>query len=66
MNDTSWLEDFNETCQAIQEDTVLLEALAAYPNHSAVFPQTLKRLTDYLSQHAGDLRGLEKRLVALQ
>ena len=65
MNDTSWLEDLNETCQAIQEDAVLLEALAAYlSDHggSPLLPQTLTRLPDYLSQHTCDLLGLKKRL----
>lgn len=65
MNDTCWLEDFEETCQALQEDAVLLAALAAYLSDygsSATFSRTLSRLTDYLSQHTGDLCGLEKRL----
>ena len=60
---TSWLEDFSETCQAIREDSVLLEALAAYISCGGdVFPQTLVRLSDYLSQHAADLHCLEARL----
>lgn len=66
MTDTSWLNDFDETCQVIQEDAVLLAALAAYLSDrggGAIFPQTLTRLTDYLSQHAGDLLLLKKRLV---
>lgn len=47
---TSWLEDFSETCQAIREDSVLLEALAAYISCDGdVFPQTLVRLSDYCS-----------------
>ena len=62
---TSWLEDFRETCRAIQEDTLLLEALASYANDRTegdCFPQVFDRLCDYLSQHAADLRFLEKRL----
>lgn len=65
MNDTSWLRDFDEACQAIQEDAVLLEALAAYLSDrsgSPLLSRTLTRLTDYLAQHAWDLGGLEKRL----
>ena len=62
---TSWLEDFHETCQNIQEDTLLLEALSAYADdgiRNEYFPQTLCRLCDYLSQHAAELHRLEKRL----
>ncbi len=61
---TSWLEDFHETCQALQEDTLLLEALSAYADDSIrnkYFPQTLCRLCDYLSQHAAELYHLERR-----
>lgn len=65
MNDTNWLNDFDETCQAIREDAVLLEALAAYLSDrggSPLLSRTLTRLTDYLDQHTVDLCGLEKRL----
>ena len=65
MTDISWLEDFCETCQDIQEDTLLLGALSAYAEdrlENESFARVLKRLCDYLSQHAGDLRCLEKRL----
>ena len=65
MNDVSWLKDFDETCQVLQEDAVLLEALAAYlsdRSDSPLLSRTFTRLTNYLSQHAGDLCGLEKRL----
>lgn len=64
MNNNSWREDFEETCQAIWEDAVLLEALAVYISSGRrcdVFPQVFRRLTDYLSQHAMDLRHLGKR-----
>ena len=63
IKETCWLEDFVETSQAILEDAVLLAALAAYESdRDSVLPQTLRRLSDYLSQHAWDLRNLEKRL----
>ena len=65
IKNTSWLEDFSETCQDIIEDAALLETLAAYTSGGgeiAAFPQVLTRLSDYLSQHATDLRTLEKRL----
>ncbi len=62
---TSWLEDFEETCQDIQEDVLLLQALAAYPQKSGetnrVFSSVLRRVSEYLSQHAWELRRLEKR-----
>ena len=64
---SSWLVDFDETCQALLEDTLLLEALAAHICKKEMFSvsaQTLKRLSDYLTQHAGDLRQLEERLGA--
>jgi len=30
MEQTSWLQNFSETCQDILEDVVLMEALSAY------------------------------------
>ena len=65
MRETYWLEDFEETCRDITEDACLLEALAMYADGGAqdqYFPQALRRLCNYLSQHASDLRCLEKRL----
>lgn len=65
MKETSWLEDFDETCQALIEDALLLEALSLYladGGKAACFPQAFCRLSDYLSQHALDLHNLEKRL----
>ena len=64
---SSWLEDFDKTCQALLEDTLLLEALAAHICKQEMFSvsaRALKRLSDYLTQHAGDLRQLEERLGA--
>lgn len=67
QHESTWLEEFDETCQALLEDTLLLEALAAHickREAASVSAQTLKRLSDYLTQHAGDLRQLETRLGA--
>lgn len=70
MNDTSWLEDFDETCRDIIEDTLLLDALAMYAAADSFFlnrgaaPYLLpvfRRLTDYLTQHVLELHRLEKR-----
>lgn len=70
---TPWLELFDETCQDIMEDALLLDALAAYVSgggellrgeRAACFPQVLRRLCGYLSQHALDLHRLEARLGA--
>ena len=60
---TSWLEDFEETCQDIQEDALLLQALAICLQNvgDSVFSATLKRVSDYLSQHVHELHRLEKR-----
>ncbi len=63
---TCWLEDFSETCQDIEEDALLLRALSLYlfcDGPTDCFPRTLFRLSNYLSQHALDLRCLERRLA---
>lgn len=71
MNDTSWLEDFDETCQDIMEDTLLLDALAIYAANGSFFinnggntcfSSAFQRLTDYLTQHVLELYRLEKKL----
>jgi hypothetical protein len=71
MNETSWLDDFDETCQAILEDAFLLDALSMYISSGGeftcggradCFPQVFRRLCDYLSQHAADLHGLRKQI----
>ena len=57
----SWIEGFDKTCQALLEDTLLLEALAAHICKQEMFSvsaRAFKRLSDYLTQHAGDLRQL--------
>lgn len=70
MEQSSWLEIFEETCQNIMEDTLLLDALSMYmlcggtlsrSEREEYFPQSLRRLCDYLVQHALELRRLEKR-----
>ena len=64
---TTWLEDFEETCQDIMEDAFLLDALAVYVSIDEEFtrgvreeylPQVYRRLF----QHALELHRLEKRL----
>ena len=71
MNETSWLDDFDETCQASLEDAFLLDALSMYISSGGeftcggradCFPQVFRRLCDYLSQHAADLHGLRKQI----
>ena len=37
MNETSWLDDFDETCQAILEDAFLLDALSMYISSGGEF-----------------------------
>ena len=68
---TSWLDSFDETCQAILEDAFLLDALSMYISSGGeftcggradCFPQVFRRLCDYLSQHAADLHGLRKQI----
>ena len=68
---TTWLEDFEETCQDIMEDAFLLDALAVYVSIDEEFtrgvredylPQVYRRLSNYLFQHALELHRLEKRL----
>ncbi len=68
---TSWLESFEETCQDILEDAFLLDALSVYlfcdkpllhDGQAEQIPMVLHRLSGYLSQHALELRRLEKRL----
>ena len=71
MNETSWLDSLDETCQAILEDAFLLDALSMYISSGGeftcggradCFPQVFRRLCDYLSQHAADLHGLRKQI----
>lgn len=71
MNDTNWLNDFDEACQDIMEDAFLLDALAQYTfsdgeftrgERAEYFPQVFLRLCGYLSQHALDLYNLKKGL----
>ena len=71
MNETSWLDDFDETCQAILEDAFLLDALSMYISSGGeftcggradCFPQVFRRLCDYLSQPDADLHGLRKQI----
>lgn len=66
INRTKWLEDFCETSQGIQEEALLLEALSEYALagecRGMCFLQALRRLSDYLSQRAAELEGLEERL----
>ena len=67
---SSWLKDFDETCQDIIEDTIFLDALAMYAANGSFFMSSggadyfspaLQRLTDYLSQHVLELHRPEKR-----
>ena len=65
----SWIEGFDKTCQALLEDTLLLEALAAHICKQEMFSvsaRAFKRLSDYLTQHAGDPRQLGASLRSLQ
>ena len=71
MNDTNWLNDFDEACQDIMEDAFLLDALAQYTfsdgeftrgERAEYFPQVFLRLCGYLSQHVLDLHNLKNRL----
>ena len=71
MNENSWLESLDETRQDIMEDAFLLDALALYVTQRGsfmrgeradYFPQVFCRLCGYLSQHAQDLRNLQRRL----
>jgi hypothetical protein len=68
---SKWYNSFTETHQDIIEDTLLLAALSAYAlnsdtflrdNGAGYFPQTFKRLCDYLSQHVLELHRLQKAL----
>lgn len=65
-------DDFQETLEDLLQDVVLLEAIdllekqrdastAGVPTELLV--QTRRRVLDYLSQHAGDLYILNKRLT---
>jgi len=65
-------DDFQETLEELFQDVVLLEAIdllekqrdastAGVPTELLV--QTRRRVLDYLSQHAGDLYILNKRLT---
>ncbi len=71
MRETYWLEDFDETCQAIMEDAFLLDALAFYlfgdgeftrGERAEYFPSVFRRLCGCLSQHTLDLYNLNQRL----
>ena len=73
LEKTSWLENFNETCQDILEDAFLLDALSVYlfsdgeflrEDQAGRLPLVLRRLCGYLSQHALDLQQLGKRIGA--
>ena len=73
MNQSFWLDSFDETCQDILEDAFLLDALSMYmfsdgeftsDEWADCFPYVFRRLCGYLSQHAMDLHRLEKRLGA--
>ena len=71
MNESSWLDNFDETCQDILEDAFLLEALSMYlfsggeftrGERTDCFPYVFHRLCGYLSQRAVDLQGLRRRI----
>lgn len=71
IKEISWQEAFDEVQEDILEDAFLLDALALYvinegnfmrEEQGRYFPKVFYRLCGYLSQHAQDLRNLQRRL----
>ncbi len=54
-----WLNEFQATCESIQQDILMLEALTLHAEQKGaddpIFPETFRRLLDYLTQHAEEL-----------
>ncbi len=61
------LNEFQETCQDLQQDVLLLEALTLHAEKNGmgnpIFSETFHRAMDYMLQHANDLRYLGSRIV---
>ncbi len=54
-----WTEEFQSICESLQQDILMLEALTLRAEQKGaddpIFPETFRRLLDYLEQHTDEL-----------